>query len=194
MPLNAYEIPEYSAVLDVPAARGPRTPAGRIGVHHHILPDGAPVVILIEREDNPGPSVTNAAERYWPFVCDELGLVLRETIKLECYPTPPRTVEGLELTTDPTFDLVELRPGPNRLGDQELVAGWSPLGPDLAERLYQGGVILSRYRGTVFMHEGTEYTVALYDGRTYYYRDEEGAYQPIPAGPFGFESVVGSYR
>ena len=173
----AYDLPIGGEIWSI---TGPLGLEARVGVASHSLPDGAAVVFLVEVPENPGPSITNGAECYWPFVCSRLGLNLTDTIKLECY--PPHPEQPANQQADPTFYLVEIHGNRNSFGENLPVPIWAPLDTSLASYLLRSRILLSRYLGTVFEHHGTIRQVDLYDGRTHFFLDEAGEYQPIPEG------------
>lgn len=85
--------------------------------------EDAPVVVLTELDDNPGPSITNAAEWAHYAACELLGFPWPCTF-IEHYPGG----DGFEEHTD----LVEFRPGPDGHpavddGCFGKILGWRPL-------------------------------------------------------------------
>lgn len=49
------------------------------------LPGRKVLAILTEQADNPGESITNGAERFWPKVADCLGCKVHEIVAIEHY-------------------------------------------------------------------------------------------------------------
>lgn len=132
-------------------------------------------IVISERPDNPGASITNCAEFAAPQIAALLGIPWERAVFIECYPAEP-TLERY----DPTFDRIRVKgplecvPGfsgrsqvPRLALDQP---GWQPLGRGLAEALQQAGCQMSGLLGEQVVLHGAKTPVRIvgYDGRRYY--------------------------
>jgi hypothetical protein len=85
------------------------------------------VVIATELPENPGASVTNAAERYASAICEEYGIPPKDLVWIEHYPPE---MDGMP----ESFDRVEFE------GQEEGRIGppkWSRLSPNQVARLFE---------------------------------------------------------
>lgn len=136
-----------------------------------------PVVILTEQDDNPGPSITNGAEFYWPVVMEQLDINIEQAILLESYPRPfnnNSSISGLD--PEPTYDQVLLYKAPLTPG---YVVDWRPIPVDMASQLQGAGLILSQQIGHQVNIRGREIPIALYNGRMYYAQNKHGRFESI---------------
>jgi len=150
-------------------------------------------VVITEPHDNPGASITNAAETFCPQVAKLLGLVWKRCVFIESYP-PDRYRGGIQ-PFDPTFDLIRFAGEPVERylpfrGTTIPFApldepGWRPLTLELARALQDAGCTMSRIVGLKAdfwskreKHRG-RYRVETYDGRWYYTRGGEFAQHDI---------------
>jgi hypothetical protein len=156
--------------------------------------------VVITDSDNPGMSITNAAEFYCPQIAERLGLEWKRCIFIESY--PPRKHVNV---VDPTFDLINFTKDPPQgryyphMRNTILVAelrerGWSPLPRSLAEGLRKAGLSLSRNIGKTGLFEPWENgepfcsTITFYDGNRYYCDDTENYIQGRLIGIYEKES------
>jgi len=139
-------------------------------------------VVITEPDDNPGPSITNAAETICPQIAGILKLDWRRCVFIESYPVDKQRY--VFRPYDPSFDRICFAgPVERRYVSfhHGLVAfaplgepGWAPIPRDLAESLQQAGCAMSQLIGREanFWNEqeriGGRYHIKAYDGRRYY--------------------------
>lgn len=139
-------------------------------------------IVITEPHDNPGPSITNAAETICPQIAMALELVWKRCVFIESYPADSRR-GGLQ-PYDPTFDLIRFSREPeerylsyrrNTIPYARLAnPGWRPLPLDLAKALQAAGCSMSRIIGleadfwSDHNNRGGRYRINAYDGRAYY--------------------------
>lgn len=142
-------------------------------------------VVVTELDDNPGMSITNAAEFYCPQIAKRLNLDWKRCIFIESY--PPRKLVNIQ---DSTYDLINFKKElpeekyyPSLKINFEVAKmherGWSPLPRSLAQGLRLAGLPLSHNIGKRGLFESwdnnepfTE-TITFYDGNRYYCDDTD---------------------
>lgn len=145
---------------DVPMATGPKA-----------------VVVMRELDDNPGPSVTNAAEYYWPQALKLVGVRYDRALKLESYMPSSLNPHPTGFQPEATYDEVVLTHA--KRPDRSCDVGWRTMPLQAAEDLRNAGIILTDYINHEREIGGRTIKVSLYDGRSYYYTNAQGLYERI---------------
>lgn len=147
-------------------------------------------VVTTEPDDNPGASITNAAENYCPQLAERLNLNWSRCIFIESYPALENLGE-----IDPSFDRIYFKAEIYNLYNtglrkyvptaKLLKPGWRLLSPDLAKSLRESGLVMSQVIGKEVLYRSDDSSeprrgqVMNYDGRRYYVDEEVISYRNI---------------
>lgn len=137
------------------------------------------IVVMAERGDNEGMSITNGVEFFAPQIAQTLGLAWGRAVWLESYPPGGLATSRFDATFDEVVFTgpVVARPSYHHRRDLPFARlahpGWRRLSPQRVQRIAACGMLLSRligYRGAFADDSGatTEAVILGYDGRCYH--------------------------